>query len=181
MAAPAEFVVIRHLLTHPDDTPAQIAKHCSLHDTTVRAAVKRLKEADLLGHDRLLLQRLQDHPQRIRHRRYAFLAPNPDQFLAALDVPYWLSGEYAAALAGFDLVPEQAVVYLDAADLVAATRAAKDVYAKLAPESKANVVVKIADAWLHLDPGSETVERGQLLLDYQDSRHLQILKELDLA
>lgn len=181
MAAPAEFVIIRHLLTHPDDTPAQIAKHCFLHDTTVRAALKRLKDADLLGHERLLLQRLQDHLQRIRHRRYAFLAPNPDQFLTALNVPYWLSGEYAAALAGFDIVPEQAMVYVTVDGLDAAARAAKDVYAKIAPESKANVVVKVADAWLHLDSDSETVERGQLLLDYQDSRHLQILKELDLA
>jgi len=181
VAAPAAFVVIRHLLTHPEDTPAKIAKHCFLHDTTVREAMKRLKNADILGHERLLLQRLRNHPQRIRHRRYAFHAPNPDQFLSALDAPYWLSGEYAAALAGFDLVPEQAVVYVAAADLAAATQAAKDVFAKIAPESKANVVVKVADSWLYLDPDSEIVERGQLLLDYQDSRHLQILKELDFA
>ncbi len=181
MGAPAEFVVIRHILTHPDDTPAEVAKHCSLRDATVRAALKRLLAADLIGHEGMLLDRLRHLPRRIKHRQYTFRAPNADQFLNGLEAPFWLSGEYAAAMDGYDLVPERAMLYIDADDLPAAVNAAQACYAKIAPASKSNIVVKLADPWLDLNPNTELVERGQRLLDYLDSHHIQLLRELSHA
>jgi hypothetical protein len=79
---------------------------------------------------------------------------------------------------GFDIVPEQAMLYIREADLPKVSEAAKESFAKVAPASKANVIVRIADPWLNLRPDEPMVERGQRLLDYQESRHLQILKDL---
>jgi hypothetical protein len=176
--APAEFVVLRHLLGHPDDSPAEIAKHCKLHDTSARTAVQRIRARDDPSPSWLFFQ-LQHAREKPRHRQFNFQVANPDQFLVALKAPHWLSGEYAAAMEGFDIVPEQAMLYIREADLPKVSEAAKESFAKVAPASKANVIVRIADPWLNLRPDEPMVERGQRLLDYQESRHLQILKDLD--
>ncbi len=125
-----------------------------------------------------LLVQLKSVRERPRHQQFAFKAPNPDQFLAAMKAPFWLSGEYAAAWEGFDLVPEQALIYIRREDAKSISAAAKESFAKVAPASKANVLVRIADPWMNLRPDEELVERGQRLLDYEESRHLQILKDL---
>ena len=177
MRAPAEFVVLRHLLGHPEDSPAEIARHCKLHDTSARVAVRRIRERDSVSPSWLLAQ-LKSVRERPRHQQFAFQVPNPDQFLKAMKAPHWLSGEYAAALDGFDLVPEQAMIYIRPEDVKSISAAAKESFAKVAPASKANVLVRIADPWMNLRSDEALVERGQRLLDYEESRHVQILKDL---
>lgn len=177
MRAPVEFVVLRHLLGHPNDSPAQIARHCSLHDTSARMALKRIRQKDA-NTPSWILRQLQTRRERPHHKQYNFQAPNPDQFLVALRAPHWLSGEYAAAMEGFDVVPEQALIYIREQDLPTVTAAAKETFAKVAPASKANVVIRIADPWMDLRDGEPLVDRGQRLLDYEESKHLQILKDL---
>lgn len=110
-----------------------------------------------------------------------FRVPNPDQFLTAMRkeaVPCWISGEYAAAAEGFDLVPERCLVYVRAGDLEAALQVVQSSYGKIAGPQQSNLEVRRADDWLYLDPDQELVERGQRLLDYDESRHIQILKGL---
>ena len=177
MRAPAEFVVLRHLLGHPEDSPAEIARHCKLHDTSARVAVRRIRERDTVSQSWLLVQ-LKSIREKPRHQQFAFKVPNPDQFLEAMNVPRWFSGEYAAAMEGYDLVPEQAMIYIRAEDAKSISTAAKESFAKVAPASKANVLVRIADPWMNLRPDEQMVERGQRLLDYEESRHIQILKDL---
>lgn len=177
MRAPATYVVLRHLLTHPDEGPAATARHCHLHEASVRAVLRRLRDEGTWRKEELLLK-LATVVERPPRKRLHFRMPNPDHYLAAVAVPRWISGEYAAAAEGYDLVPERLLVYVHPEDLDAAARTALDGFGKVAPPSEANLTLAIADPWLYLDPTSDFVERGQRLLDYQDSRHLQILRGL---
>lgn len=179
--APAEFVATRHLLTHPEDTPAMVAHHCGLHIQSASRALKRLQGGGI-WHDQELLAHARTLAVRPPRKAVHFQVPNPDQFLKALrksKVRFWLSGEYAAALDGYDLVPERCLVYVRSPSMEGAIRAARDVMGKVTSGNQANVEIRLADAWLQLDPGSDLVERGQRLLDYEESRHVQILRSFD--
>ena len=107
-----------------------------------------------------------------------FRIPNPEQWQNRFDGQHWLSGEVAAALEGYDLVPERWLTYLLPEDVEAAVEAAKMEYAKMATPAKANLSLRTADPWMFLDPESDLVERGQRLLDYWNSRHVQLTAEL---
>lgn len=177
MRAPVLYVVLRHKMTHPDEGAASIARHCRLHDHSVRSALQRIK-GEGIWQDAEILHRLQSIKERPPRKAFHFSIPNPHQFLNAVTVPVWISGEFAAASEGYDLVPERLLVYVRGEDADAATKDALDEFAKVAPESKANLTIALADPWLHLDPVSDLVERGQRLIDYRESRHIQILRGL---
>lgn len=178
MGAPVAFVVGRHLLHHPNEGPAAIARHCHLHPGSVSSALKRLGDR---WRDEELVAHLQGQAAKPRPRRFAFRVPNPDQFLAAArrsGLAYWLSGEHAAAIEGHDIVPERCIVYVRPDDMDDAVGLARSVMGRVAAPRQANVEVRLADEWLYLDPNDELVERGQRLLDYAESRNIQILRSL---
>lgn len=176
MNAPAEFVVARHLLAHPDEAAGDLAAHCGLHRPVVHNALKRLRAMDLLAEPRLL-HHLISHPRRIRHRAHYFRVPNPKQWLNALSAPCLLSGDVVAAEKdGYNVVPEQWVAYVRPGDEAGAVRAATEVFADVASKPRANLVIKIQDPWLKPDEQDPRLaERGQRLIDYQDSPLLQLV------
>jgi hypothetical protein len=177
LRTPVTYVVLRHKMTHPDEGAAAIARHCHLHDHSVRSALKRIQEEGIWQDAEILhkLRSLKEVPPR---KAFHFSIPNPDQFLNSVTVPCWISGEFAAASEGYDLVPERLLVYVRPEDADAAAKAAQDEFAKVAPHSRANLTIALADPWLYLDSESDLVERGQRLIDYRDSRHIQILRGL---
>lgn len=177
MRAPAEFVVTRHLITHPQDSPAQVAKHARLHSATASNALSRIRQAELWT-DSQLLAHLRSLAERPRWRRVNLRLPNPGRWLDGLDRPQATSGEHAAALDGFEVVPERHLVYVAAADLDAVIKSAiGDGDGALAPPEKANLILKTRDAWLYDEPPG-VVERGQRLIDYDESKHVQLLMGL---
>lgn len=176
VSAPAEYVVARHLLGHPDEPPNQVASHCRLHRPVVYQAVRRLRERDLLAAPRLL-HHLQHHPRAIRHRSHYFRAPNPQQWFRAYPGHALVSGDIVAAERdGYNVVPNQWIAYVEPKEEKAAVQAALDVFADHAPREKANLVIRLADPWLRADDEDpRIVERGQRLLDYAESPLLQLV------
>jgi hypothetical protein len=139
--------------------------------------VRRLASQDL-WHDETLVHWLQTQTERPHHKRLFFKIPNPATFIRTLGVRHWLSGEFAAAAEGFDLVPERLMIYVEPGSMQEASTAALDQFAKVAPPAAANLIIVLVDPWMYLDRDASLIERGQRLLDYAESRHLQILKEL---
>lgn len=180
--APAEFVVTRHLITHPDDAPSQIAEHTGLHATTVSRVLKRLQE-DRIYTDEQRLVHLRSLAERPEHKEIDFEVPNPDQFIQMLEqdseVGVLLGGEDAAVHDGYNLVPEHHLVYIDPGDWAEVAAAAEETLAKLAPRSGSNLTVREMDPWLTSEQTGTFVERGQRLLDYQESKHVQLARSLD--
>lgn len=176
MGAPAEFLVARHLLSHPADGPGEVARHVRLHRPVVANAIRRLRQREIVLEPHLL-HFIAHHPRRVHHRAYRFRAPNPRQWLNAMEAPFLLSGDVVAAEHdGYNVVPDQWIAYVRPEDESAALEAAKKVFADVAPREKANLIVKVMDAWLRPDAEDpRIVERGQRLLDYQDSPLLQIV------
>lgn len=179
MAAPAEFLVLRHRLSHPSESQADLARHTHLDSSTVSRVLKRL-DAKRLWTPHQRVEAMRTASRRPTHKTYHFRAPNPDQWNAAYDGPAWLSGEPAAARDGYDLVPAKILVYVPPEALPQALRASQEIFAKLAPESRANLILREADPWLRADDEhDDLVERGQRLLDYAESKHIQLLQGLD--
>lgn len=180
MGAPAEFVVLRHLLSHPSDSRYEVARHSGLSQNSVGLVVRRI-EADEDWSEKQRLERLRNLKRRPTLREYRFRAPNPRNWHRQYDQPGWISGEVAAAeLEKYSLVPERHLVYVKPEHRDAAIRAAFEVFAELAPPREANLMLREADPWLTADDSDPRyVERGQRLLDYAESRHIQILRELD--
>lgn len=179
--APAEFVVVRHLIGHPDDSAYQVAQHCGLAQNSAAAVVKRLRDEEVWAGSQML-ERLRSLSRRPVHRNLYFRAPNPRNWLQEFEGPYWISGEWAAAeVDKMNLVPERLLVYVPANDLDSAAKAALSIQAAVAPASRANLILRSADPWLRAGERDDVAERGQRLLDYVDSRHIQILKELNAA
>lgn len=177
MRAPVEFVITRHLLSDPAASPSRIARRCNLRAPSAARAYNKVRDLTDLREPRLF-RHLLDVKECPHWTSLHFRMPNPEQWQNRYDGPRWLSGEVAAALEGYDLVPERWLVYLLPEDMDAAVEAAKQEYAKMAPPSKANLTLRTADPWLFLDPDSDLVERGQRLLDYWNSRHVQLTAEL---
>lgn len=179
--APAEFVVTRHLISHPDDGPSELARHVGLHTATASRVLKRLQAAGIET-DEQRLSHLRKLSERPHHKTIGFRVPNPEQFFAALDTlgaGFLVSGEAAAVRDGIDLIPERHLIYVDEGAWEAVARAADETLAKIAPSSKANLTVKQADPWLCEDKTGAYVERGQRLLDYEQSNHVQLARSLE--
>ena len=177
MRAPVEFLVTRQLLSGTDVAPAEIARRCRLRASSVARAYHRIREKTALD-DARLFRHLLGLPERPHWTTLHFHIPNPQQWQNRYDGPRWLSGEVAAALEGYSLVPERWLVYLRPEDVEPAVEAAKTEYAKVAPPAKANLTLRATDPWMDLDPESDLVQRGQRLLDYWQSRHVQLTAEL---
>jgi hypothetical protein len=174
--APAEFVVLRHLLTHPEDAPADLHRHCHLHLKTASLVLKRLRDQDVWTEDQIVA-RLRTLSERPRWRTLGFEAPNPPQWLRAHKGTHWTSGDYAAAKEGVPIVPERLIAWVPAIELLHAQRAADDVLAKPVRAHAANLVLRIADRWLGADPTHpDLVERGQRIWDYDEFPNLQVLR-----
>lgn len=176
MSAPADFVVSRHLLGHPDDSVNEVAKHSGLHRSVVHNVRKRL-QANQLVHEGRLLHHLQHHPRKIRHKSYQFRVPNPKQWFNQFQGSVLLSGDIVAAEHdGYNVVPNEWVVYIRPDQEKDAIQAALDVFADYAPKRAANLVLRVADPWLAPDDKDpRLVERGQRLLDYAESPLLQLV------
>jgi len=174
---PVDFIVTRCLLSDAELTPAAIARRCDIRVTSAIRAYKNLQSRTGLRPARLF-QHLRAVKERPHWTSLLFRIPNPEQWARRYARERWFSGEVAAALDGFDLVPERWLVYLRAGDMEAAVAAAQDEFALVAKPSAANMVFRVADPWMHLDPASNLVERGQRLLDYWESDHVQLTAEL---
>ena len=177
MRTPVEFVVTRHLLSIPDASPSDIARHCHVSLTSASRAYRKVRDLtdlreSLLFHHLLALKETPHWPT------LYFRIPNPEQWQNQYKGPRWLSGEIAAAMEDYDLVPERWLVYLHPDDVPLAVEAAKKEYARVAKPADANLAFRTADPWLYLDTESDLVERGQRLLDYWKSRHIQLTVEL---
>lgn len=176
MRAPVEFVVTRHKLTHPDDSPSQSARHCNLHQASTSRAMSRLKD-EILDDARLLSQLLAQRTTPSWPAFY-FRVPNPDNWIQAMKSPHWLTGEAAAAIEGINIVPSRVETYIRRENADQAVDAARRSFAKASSPRDANLVIRIADPWLYLDEDDALVERGQRLLDYARSSNVQFAKEL---
>ena len=176
MRAPAEFVVLRHLVTHKDDAPSDLAKHCNLYLKSASLVLARLRDADVWTEPQILA-RLRIVAERPRWRTLGYVCPNPAQWLKAHRGPHLLSGDEAAAREGVPIVPERVIAWIQPDELAAALRAADAVVARPTRAQTANLVLRIMDPWLAADPKRpELVERGQRLLDYEAFPNIQVLR-----
>lgn len=176
--APVEFVVTRHRITHPNEQPADVARHTGLHLSSVSRALGRLEGENLLTENQHLahLRTLAEGP---RHKELNLHVPNPEQFLEELQHPFLLSGEDAAVHDGYDLIPERHLLYIEPDGWDAVGETVQDVLGKVASRSKANLTVREQDPWLVADESRRFVERGQRSLDYQENKHVQLARSLD--
>lgn len=179
MRAPAEFVVLRHLLTHREETPAQIGKHTGLRIDSALKVLQRLHR-DETGTQEQILERARSLALRLRRRDLHFFLPDPKQWLKAYEAPHLVSGELAAAEADhYNLRPAHVLVYVQRDHLGQAARTALDLGADVATRREANLTIRQADPWLTNDDADEHLaEKGQRLLDYAENPQIQLLKGL---
>lgn len=179
MRAPAEFVVARHLLTHPDDAPAQIRRHTGLRIESASKALRRIREAELWTPGQLV-ERARSHLVRLPRREFHFYVPDPKQWLKAFRGDYLVSGELAAAEADrYNLRPSHVLVYVQPGSLTEAAQVALDLGADVAKRAGANLTLREADPWLVNDDADEHLaEKGQRLLDYAESPQIQLVRGL---
>jgi hypothetical protein len=175
--APAEFLVTRHLITHPDDGPSDIARHERIHVPTASSALIRIRAEHNLWTETQLLAHIRNIAERPKWRAHSLRLPNPQRWVDNYDGRKLISGEPAAVLDGFDLIPERHLVYLEAAAMNQALQFALDEGGALAPLNQANLTLRTMDRWLYEEPIGYA-ERGQRLLDYADSKHVQLLRGL---
>ena len=176
MRAPAEFVVLRHLVTHPQDGPAELAKHSHLYLKSASLVLARLRDAEVWTQPQILAK-LRTVAERPRWRTLGYLCPNPSQWLKAHTGPHLLSGDAAAVREGVPILPDRLIAWVDGGELARAQRAADEVVGTPARAQGANLVLRVMDPWLGSDPKQPAlVERGQRLLDYDAFPNIQILR-----
>lgn len=174
-ASSRETAVARHLLSHPGESTYALARHLRFPFSTARDARRRLPgeaEDQLLAH-------LRRRP--VRHEELFFAHPAPEQWLALPPpAPLSISGEDAAALEGHDLVPHRHLFYVAPEDLTILDRSLRDAGAEPVGPAEANITLRVRDPYL-LDDPPPLVERGQRLLDYLESRNIQLLRGLGVG
>jgi len=173
---PAEFVVTRHLLSHPNDTAMDVARDCHLDPSVASRVVKRLRDEGYWSPAQLV-DHLKSLPERPARRAVTMRLTNPELWFRAYKGPYMASGEAVAAnVDGIDVVPGRFLVYVPDHRAQEAVAAGLEVMGKLAPSSEANLEIRVADPWLRSGEQPNVVERGQRLLDYDESRQIQLLR-----
>lgn len=179
MKAPAEFVVLRHLLTHPHEAPYDISKHTGLGADSASKVLKRL-EVEGIFEPEQVLARLRSTSRRPSRRSVHFQAPNPLLWLRQFQGPYLVSGQVAAAeQERVNLAPSSLLVFVPEAQIERAMKAALDIFAKVAPAHQANLHLRMADPWLANDDQNEHVaEKGQRLLDYEEDPMIPLARRL---
>lgn len=170
--SPTRFVVARHLISHPDDSPGQIAFHCHLQIPSASRALRAiLAETGL--EPAALLEFMLRTPEKPRWRSFHYRAPNPSHWVKAAMIPYQLSGDVAAATVdGLNLSSDRTTIYVRENDVEAAMKAASRIYAKPASPSKSNLVLRVADPWMAFE--GNVAEKGQRWHDYATSTNLQL-------
>lgn len=169
---PSTLLLARHLLSHPDDSGYRAADHLGLHPRTAQRAKKRLEDRVGLG-EPALLDYVDRNKRHFDHRDLHLRHGAPERWLAAPPAPVSLSGEDAAAVEGFDLIPHRHLLYVAEEDLTLLERSLRDDGAVPCGPDEANVTLRVRDPWL-LDDPAPLVERGQRLLDYRHSRHVRL-------
>lgn len=178
MNAPAEYVVCRHLASHPYESVSQLVDHVKLHYSVVRAAKQRLGQQHLVEPSDLVQHalRLARQPQ---HEERSFYLPNPDNWFRSFHRPYLESGERVAAdVDGLNLIPEHFLVYVAPEDANAAYRSAIENFGKLASARQANLLIRVADPWLESDGDKPIVELGQRLIDYEKNPNIRLARRI---
>lgn len=172
--SPAQFVVARHLVSHPEDAPGDIAAHCHLLVQSAARAYKRVFDQTQLQPG-LLLETMRAAGEKPTWRTFRYWVPNPGHWPKAAKVQAWLSGEHAAeTVDGLDLVSSRRIYYIRPDDLPAAMQAASDIFAKCASARQANLALRVADPWMDLT--GQVAERGQRWYDYASSSNLQLAR-----
>jgi hypothetical protein len=170
-----ESAIARHLLSHPDDTTYRLARHLRLPFSTARDARKRV-ESQAGGN---LLAFLRRHP--VRHRELFIAHPDPARWLGGPPpAPFSISGEDAAAIEGYDLVPHRHVFYVAEEDLNQLHGSLRETGGEPVGPDEANVILRVRDAYLIDDP-APLVEKGQRLVDYLESKNPHLIGRLQLG
>jgi len=168
-------LLARHWISHPEDSAYEAAKHMRLPLRTVQLAAARLRNRIGTGQDQLL-DFLMKNP--IEHKSIRVRHPNPNIWLRKPPVMISLSGEDAAAVNGWDIVPNRHTFYVEEKDLGLALKSLLDSGGRLSEKEDQNIILKVRDKWL-MDEPAPLVERGQRLIDYQESRNIQLLAGLE--
>lgn len=171
--APTGFVVARSILSEGVRPIAQIAASLSLPRGSVHRVVTELKQKTAFEPARILDAML-DAKRKPTWTSALYYAPNPFTWQQAFPEESGLSGEHAAEIIdNLDLVSDKCIFYVPPGSLHQTIHAAEKIKAKVAPPSKANLVIRPCDPWLQFtDDGS--VERGQRFFDYVASKHIYL-------
>lgn len=169
-------LLARHWLTHPEEAAYTAAQHLGgIERRTVQNAAERLRTR--VGTDEpSLIRYLRAHPIPAR-KTISFRHPAADRWLKDTNIHHLLSGEDAALVDGWDLVPHRHMVYVEWDDLQPAVDDVLDTGGRVADPADANLTLRVGDEWLYEEP-KNFVERGQRILDYLDSKNVQFLIQL---
>lgn len=172
----ADALLARHWLTHPGESAYAAAQHMGdIERRTLQNAAERLRtrvgtsEASLIAY-------LREHPIPPT-KTISFRHPTPERWLKDTTVHHLLSGEDAAVIDGWDLVPHRHMAYVNLDDLQSAVDEVLDSGGRVADPDDANLTIRVGDEWLYEEPKS-FVERGQRILDYLTSKNVQFLIQL---
>jgi hypothetical protein len=167
-------LVSRHRITHPTDSAYKISRHIKLPLRTTQLATKRIRERVGIEKEKLLEFLIQNP---IPHKRFEFFHPNPNVWLRRPPVQISYSGEDAAAVLGWNLIPNRHILYVAEKDLDILLKDLLDNGGRLSGDNESNLSIRLRDKWMIDDP-SPLVERGQRLVDYRESKNIQILTGL---
>lgn len=169
-------LLARHWLTHPGESAYAAAQHMGdIERRTLQNAAERLRSR--VGTDEAsLIRYLRAHPIQPT-KTISFRHPAPERWLKETPIHHLLSGEDAAVLDGWDLVPHRHMAYVGLADLARAVDDVIDTGGRVADAEDANLTLRVGDKWLYEEPKS-FVERGQRILDYLSSKNVQFLIQL---
>jgi hypothetical protein len=149
-----------------------------LDPSVASKVVKRLREARSFWTEQELFRHLKSIPERPHWKGVTMRLTNPELWFRAYHGPFMASGEaVAATVDGIDVVPGRFLVYVPSFEhMHQAVKAGLDVMGKLSPSSESNLEIRVADRWLRAGEQPDVVERGQRLLDYDESRQIQLLR-----
>lgn len=125
---------------------------------------------------RALMRFVQENPIKVP-KTISLRHPNAERWLKRTRFHFLLSGEDAAVIDGWDIVPNRHLIYVDSNVLVEIVRDALDDGARLTESDGANVTIRQRDPWL-VDEQRTLVERGQRMLDYAESKNVQFLIQM---
>lgn len=166
-----EAAIARHLLSHPGESTYRLARHLGFPFSTAHGARGRVEAKGVA-----FLDFLRAHP--IRHKELVVDHPAPARWLAGPPpAPLSISGEDAAALEGYDLVPHRHLFYVAEEDLNLLYWSLREQGGEPVGPGEGNVTLRVRDPYLMDDP-PPLVERGQRLLDYLESRNIHLLRGL---
>ncbi|MFA5860396.1 MAG: hypothetical protein WDA16_01750 [Candidatus Thermoplasmatota archaeon] len=170
-----DILLARHWLTHPGEAAYSAAAHMGIERRTIQDAADRLRER--VGTDEpSLIRFLRENPIPQR-KMITFRHPAPKRWLRETPIHHLLSGEDAAVIDGWDLVPHRHMAYIDLDDVQRAVDEILDTGGRVADAEDANLTLRVGDEWLYEEP-KRFVERGQRIIDYLSSKNVQFLLQL---